>query len=61
MSLDDSIDNKRILVSPLLLSVLDSGEEVLAMSFVSRRVQLGLVSLLSVVAAVLLGGCPWGP
>jgi hypothetical protein len=41
--------------------VLDFGEEVLAMSFVSKRVQLGLVALVSVVAAVLLGGCPWGP
>jgi hypothetical protein len=37
------------------------GEEVFAMSFVSRRIQLGLVALVSVVAAVLLGGCPWGP
>jgi hypothetical protein len=41
--------------------VLDFGEEVLAMSFVSKRVQLVLVALVSVVAAVVLGGVPWGP
>jgi predicted ABC-type sugar transport system permease subunit len=61
MSLDDSIDNKRNLVSSLVCRCSFLGEEVLAMSFVSKRVQLGLVSVLSVVAAVLLGGCPWGP
>ncbi len=31
------------------------------MAFISTRVQLALVAVVSVVAAVLLGGCPWGP
>jgi hypothetical protein len=61
MSLGDRIDNKRILVSSLVCRWSIPGEEVLAMPFVSKRVQVGLVAVVSVVAAVLLGGCPWGP
>jgi hypothetical protein len=38
-----------------------SRKEVLGMRLVSARVQLGLVALAAVVAAALLGGCPWGP
>jgi hypothetical protein len=34
---------------------------VLVMPFVSTRVQLALVAVAAVVAAALLGGCPWGP
>ena len=44
-----------------LRSVFDVREEVPAMPFVSARVRLALVALASVVAAALLGGCPWGP
>jgi hypothetical protein len=31
------------------------------MRLVSTRVQLAVVSVAAVVAAAVLGGCPWGP
>ena len=31
------------------------------MSIVSPRVRLALVGLGALVAAALMGGCPWGP
>jgi hypothetical protein len=31
------------------------------MRLVSPRVQLAAVAVAAVVAAALLGGCPWGP
>jgi hypothetical protein len=31
------------------------------MSIVSPSLRLALVAVASVVAAALLGGCPWGP
>jgi hypothetical protein len=60
MSSGDRIDNRSNLRSPSRRPVSDKGEEVLAM-FVSTRIQLALVAVASVVAAALLGGCPWGP
>ncbi|HUK44632.1 MAG TPA: hypothetical protein VLV28_05020 [Gaiellaceae bacterium] len=41
--------------------VFEVEKEVLEMRFVSPRIQLSLVALAAVVAAALLGGCPWGP
>jgi hypothetical protein len=31
------------------------------MRLVSQRIQLAAVAIGAVVAAALLGGCPWGP
>jgi hypothetical protein len=61
VSNDDRIDNKRIFVSPS--AVVDVGKTGRRCSrmLVSRRVQLALVALASVVAAAWLGGVPWGP
>jgi hypothetical protein len=36
-------------------------KEVFWMSFVSPGLRLALAAVASVLAAVFLGGCPWGP
>ncbi len=56
---DDRIDNKRIVRSPV--GGLVKKKEVLSMSIVSPRLRLALAAVASVLAAALLGGCPWGP
>jgi hypothetical protein len=57
----DRIDNKRILRSPAGMGSVSSRKEVLGMRLVSPRIQLAAVAVGAVVAAALLGGCPWGP
>jgi hypothetical protein len=61
MPLDDRIDNKRILRSPLGWALASRRKEVLRMRLVSPRIQLAAVAVGAVIAAALLGGCPWGP
>ena len=61
MSSDDRIDNKRILRSPPAVGSVSSRKEVLRMRIVSPRLQLAAVAVGAVIAAALLGGCPWGP
>jgi hypothetical protein len=61
MPSDDRIDNKRILVFSPGSDQSKPGKEVLVMPFLSARVQLALVAVVSVVATVLLGSSHWGP
>ena len=58
---DDRIDNKRIVVSSLVIVVSRTGKEVLSMSFLSPRVQLALVAVVSAALAVGFGSSHWGP
>jgi hypothetical protein len=61
MPSDDRIDNKRILRSPASVGSTKSRKEVLRVRLVSPRIQLAAVAVGAVIAAALLGGCPWGP
>ena len=61
MSSDDRIDNKRILVSSPVIVVSRTGKEVLSMSFLSPRVQLALVAVVSAAAGRRLRQLPLGP
>jgi hypothetical protein len=62
MSLADRIDNKRNLRSSLSVRALAIVEEGGAgMRLVSPRMRLAAVAVGAVIAAAVLGGCPWGP
>jgi hypothetical protein len=63
MSVDDRIDNKRILRSSSVIELNNDSdrEEVFRMSIASPRLRLALVGLAAVVVAAFMGGCPWGP
>ena len=61
MPSDDRIDNKRILMSSPVIVMSRTGKEVLSMSFLSPRVQLALVAVVSAAMAVGFGSSHWGP
>jgi hypothetical protein len=62
MTEDDSIDNKRILMSSAVVKSSRSGRRLQAMRVPSPRIQLALVAVAAVLSAALLGvSCPWGP
>jgi hypothetical protein len=59
-TLGAAFDNKSMRRCGIDSRTVDQGGEV-GLMLVSARLRLALVAIGSIVAAALIGGCPWGP